>query len=594
MFKFNSKEFHLNKEGFKFDLKETYKVYKPLKMAYSEPFKLKFENGVSKKIPIFTNDYYGLVLSGIFPFVNYELLIGKEVVGGEIELETVDLHRPHLMNSDKDVDVIRYSPAKQAFKIGSKTKIPDNLDKGKKDNNINSYYFKVKSIADNYCDMFEEVIDTAELYHPFAQIISNNPEIFKDFDISANIIEKEGLNIFSRLMASIYIKPVVTRKFGAFKDIEEMYKAFLLFPMNFDQLYTIHFELKSDYVVDNNGELVVIIDNVERKELTEWYKLVINKFETTLLTTYINIINKHNTSKKNVWASSTKLIRRKAFADSFDTLVKDGKNGKKSSFSNLLRFLKDLNLNSNLKALLHCGIDMLRFNKGEKLLNLINKFFEFDTVLSKAPIFRRLVNKYIFNGQEEWDWKNIQNLLLNDNDRWMLMEGILDLVDYIEKYSKTTNLLKGTFIFLVNHIRYTIPSKEIQEIIINETSKIFDFLTDNYAIIKEEEGGENIVKRVKDEWNKFPVSLECMHVPLLGWGLLKRFISLYEEAMDRYLNVCESKYSEINPYEIGNNPIPENEEKWIRFVKDITNQIQDRITKDLEKAKEEAKENKFV
>lgn len=594
MFKFNSKEFHLNKEGFKFDLKETYKVYKPLKMAYSEPFKLKFENGVSKKIPIFTNDYYGLVLSGIFPFVNYELLIGKEVVGGEIELETVDLHRPHLMNSDKDVDVIRYSPAKQAFKIGSKTKIPDNLDKGKKDNNINSYCFKVKSIADNYCDMFEEVIDTAELYHPFAQIISNNPEIFKDFDISANIIEKEGLNIFSRLMESIYIKPVVTRKFGAFKDIEEMYKAFLLFPMNFDQLYTIHFELKSDYVVDNNGELVVIIDNVERKELTEWYKLVINKFETTLLTTYINIINKHNTSKKNVWASSTKLIRRKAFADSFDTLVKDGKNGKKSSFSNLLRFLKDLNLNSNLKALLHCGIDMLRFNKGEKLLNLINKFFEFDTVLSKAPIFRRLVNKYIFNGQEEWDWKNIQNLLLNDNDRWMLMEGILDLVDYIEKYSKTTNLLKGTFIFLANHIKYTIPSKEIQEIIINETSKIFDFLTDNYAIIKEEEGGENIVKRVKDEWNKFPVSLECMHVSLLGWGLLKRFISLYEEAMDRYLNVCESKYSEINPYEIGNNPIPENEEKWIRFVKDITNQVQDRITKDLEKAKEEAKENKFV
>ena len=237
---------------------------------------------------------------------------------------------------------------------------------------------------------------------------------------------------------------------------------------------------------------------------------------------------------------------------------------------------------------------MLRFNKGEKLLNLINKFFEFDTVLSKAPIFRRLVNKYIFNGQEEWDWKNIQNLLLNDNDRWMLVEGILDLVDYIEKYSKTTNLLKGTFIFLANHIKYTIPSKEIQEIIINETSKIFDFLTDNYAIIKEEEGGENIVKRVKDEWNKFPVSLECMHVSLLGWGLLKRFISLYEEAMVKYLKVCESKYSEINPYEIGNNPIPENEEKWIRFVKDITNQIQDRITKDLEKAKEEAKENKFV
>ena len=341
MFKFNSKEFHLNKEGFKFDLKETYKVYKPLKMAYSEPFKLKFENGVSKKIPIFTNDYYGLVLSGIFPFVNYELLIGKEVVGGEIELETVDLHRPHLMNSDKDVDVIRYSPAKQAFKIGSKTKIPDNLDKGKKDNNINSYCFKVKSIADNYCDMFEEVIDTAELYHPFAQIISNNPEIFKDFDISANIIEKEGLNIFSRLMESIYIKPVVTRKFGAFKDIEEMYKAFLLFPMNFDQLYTIHFELKSDYVVDNNGELVVIIDNVERKELAEWYKLVINKFETTLLTTYINIINKHNTSKKNVWASSTKLIRRKAFADSFDTLVKDGKNGNISGYDlqlNIKRF----------------------------------------------------------------------------------------------------------------------------------------------------------------------------------------------------------------------------------------------------------------
>ena len=85
-----------------------------------------------------------------------------------------------------------------------------------------------------------------------------------------------------------------------------------------------------------------------------------------------------------------------------------------------------------------------------------------------------------------------------------------------------------------------------------------------------------------------------MHVSLLGWGLLKRFISLYEEAMVKYLKVCESKYSEINPYEIGNNPIPENEEKWIRFVKDITNQIQDRITKDLEKAKEEAKENKFV
>ena len=555
---------------FKSDFGDEQKIGKPYKLAYSKCEKIIFKNGVSQKFPIFedgSSHVFGLLRDDEYgqPFININInaITPEFRLNIDSGLRTIDEKRPHLIESEKDVNWKNFTLSMDVYKDAMKnTKIPDFLKERKELGkwNITKNYLRVVKMLDEYITSINISQSATYLFNDWADSIVNYPE-YRD------------------LLNSILMEEVITINP---RDIPNNYSDYLKFllaksPIDFTDDYTIHFELKSELVkIRENGELYVVNKAGEEQEhLTTFYNELINHLEVTWLRTNVHVVNKVNDKYRNAWFTSHALRNRYIFNEKMDEFVKlisksdnlDEKFDKRFVCKSVAKlFNKYFKINSTLA---YIQVFMDTPQNLDLAMNIFKSIFKIGEIKRNCPLFKRLADMI---EAEHFGDKTIKDgvikFLNDDVNRWIFVQAFDESVDYIREQGKTDNGWENIFIFLTNHIDYaklTEIFSQYKDFISDIFVNLLKHLIEKYVDLFKDANSRQ--ETVKNLWKEFQIKFEPTLISLFGFKVMGKILSICGNIYEKYIDTTIDKYPEVNPF--GDKEISKEAKEFEELVKNL-------------------------
>ena len=520
-----------------FKFKTNKSLYKPCEMAYTEFYKLKFQNGKSQVIPM--APYEGFFLVPFSSLNSSEIILNmgeKTVVVHSHPPFSSDGNYPSLVNPEKDINKEHYSFARMLFEKCMMDK--NTTDKDDKDFYKQHIYDElVKHEVINMMRSKDNVI-----FHPNGNWLSR-------FEKPSKLIAEYGETTFDTFISSLYLKPVI-------KD------------------YELHFEIESRYLNKNeDGSISVIIDRVEKPAFYDFVNDIMNGLTMFWSPTYFNV---WRATKKT--PEIAELENRKKFSEKLTKIAcglekaTDNIGGEKRL--NGHKLLKMLGLKSNTVGnLIRFAVDLYNDSKVKtEFFAKIGKHLDFNYstgIASKCQLINSLIDNVFRLDDESVNLENIIGRLKDPNDQWVLYHCWKEIKGIFVN-DRNSNIFIHSFLVITKFLRYQIPSEDFQKLVFDGIQNINRKVTEmcDLADVNKEEA----VKLVKENWKKYPYRIEVLYLAKFFWDTLcKPAIELIVKDSDTQFNVFETHMNEI--LHENNIQLNENTKEWINFLHDFAKKI---------------------